>query len=184
MTNPPLLGIRVTLLCRFLITPKRFWGADGRAGLHRLRKNSFYGPKIELIRMYSNLESMTCEHGNWSFGLLEGVFPQPVQPRRNRGSCHQFLPRPAQLAAGSCAGRGTEVQSARPCNGGAEQAAEKPFSAVILSAAKDLHWFVSKEILPMLRCAQHDRRPFSAACKAPPFQARVDKFGVRVNRTA
>jgi hypothetical protein len=45
-----------------------------RAGLNRLRKNSFYGPKIEPIRMRPNLESMTCEHGNRLFGPLEGVF--------------------------------------------------------------------------------------------------------------
>ena len=52
--------------------------------------------------------------------------------------------------------------------GGASQAAEKRSNAIILSEAKDLHWFVFKEILQMLRCAQHDRRPFSAACSAPP----------------
>ena len=63
---------------------------------------------------------------------------------------------------------------------GATQAAEKRSNAVILSEAKNLvlplrvncakgkHWFVFKEILQMLRWAQHDRRPFSAACSAQP----------------
>ena len=43
-----------------------------------------------------------------------------------------------------------------------------PF-AVILSAAKDLHLLVFEEKLRMLRSAQHDTWPFSAASKAPPF---------------
>jgi hypothetical protein len=49
-----------------------------------------------------------------------------------------LVSRPAQLAAASCAGRETREYSGRPCNGGAEQAAEKVFGNVILSEAKNL----------------------------------------------
>jgi hypothetical protein len=45
--------------------------------------------------------------------------------------------------------------------------AEKRPDPVILSEAKDLDWFVFKQTLQMLRCAQHDRRPFSASCYLP-----------------
>jgi len=51
-------------------------------------------------------------------------------------------------------------------------------TAVILSEAKDLHLLVMKEILQMLRSAQHDRDPFSAACEAPPFLTRDEKSGL------
>ncbi len=40
---------------------------------------------------------------------------------------------------------------------GRVQAAEKAPLAVILSGAKDLHLVVFKEVLQMLRSAQHDR---------------------------
>ncbi len=36
----------------------------------------------------------------------------------------------------------------------------KAGNVVILSAAKDLHGFVFKQMLQMLRFAQHDRRAF------------------------
>ena len=105
-------------------------------------------------------------------------------PRRNRGSRTLFVPRPAQLAAASCAGLGTAGKSGRPHNGGAKQAAENSSNAVILSAAKDpvvrkrmntseLWGFFPKE-----RAQNDSAMSFSAACKAHPFQHGGEKCGL------
>jgi hypothetical protein len=55
------------------------------AGLNRLRKNSFWGPKIDPIHKCANLESTTCERFNRPSWPIQGVFPQPVKPGATSG---------------------------------------------------------------------------------------------------
>jgi hypothetical protein len=54
-------------------------------------------------------------------------------------------------------GNGSELNSSRSAG------CRKTLRAVILSEAKNLHLFVFKATLQMLRCAQQDRQPFSVA---------------------
>jgi hypothetical protein len=67
------------------------------------------------------------------------------------------------------------------CNGGAEQAAEKPTNAVVLSEAKDLALSIFKGMRdsssPLL-LRMTVLSSFSAACEAPPFQTRGEKGGL------
>jgi len=57
----------------------------------------------------------------------------------------------------------------------------KPALPAIFRAAKDLHLLVFNEILRMLRSAQHDIFPFSAACKNP---RKVSAVFYRLSQTA
>jgi hypothetical protein len=71
--------------------------------------------------------------------------------------------------------------SPRSWKDGALQAAEKPYNAVILSAAKDLTLFIFKAMRdsssPLL-LRMTALSGFSAACLAPPSQRRPDYFQV------